>query len=325
MDKISNVNLCVGANLDSFDRGRKKIFPESECVDKKTQQEHEEMQQLSMAVQQLMPLDVRYKEGATSSGVYIPDDLKDKPKSSKRDEIASFNSLHGAISSRSKNGYHARLKAEQVSIPSLRLDPPNDGLNVVDSGEMVKTKNKDSNSYGHEIRSGSSHQSEKMLLPLPLQEKFSDIYHQFDKSVTNLIDEKELQPLPLLGESDKLNQFSPQLQVKDKAFGNSLHKPFTSVQSQSEPTTIFGKEAEQYKNGELIYSFKAWGDQHAVRIALHPSQNHAQLLLRPSSNLVEQRLNDQVASSCEKWIVEPHQDDLQDGAKHRWIEEEDEL
>lgn len=322
MDKISNLHVCGVANPYSLDAGRRKIFSGSEFLDGRKKEKYEEMQQLSLLVQQLIPLE-QPRTSATSPGVDVTDDANDKLKLSKCNEIDTFNSLHDSTLLTLKNGDHARSTDKQVLVPFLQLHSVNDELNALNSNGIAKNKNL--NSYEYEVRASIPPQMEEDALQQPLQEKITEIQHRLDKSVANLTDDSGSESLSFLEDNDKVRQVIPPLQDKDKVLDSSLHRRFMVGQLQTESTTIFSTEGEKARNGEFIYRFRAWGDQHAVRISHHPSQNHSQLLFRPSSNLVEQRLNDQVTSSDEKWIVQSHQDQQKNGAKYPWTEEEDDL
>ena len=324
MDKISSVCLCVGANPYSSDAFRKTILSASERVEEETKDKHEEIQQLSLAVQQLIPLEMPTTTSAISASVYSTDDVQHEVKLGKRSEFDTHNSLHGSTSLLSKKGYHARSTSGQVLTPTSQLDLVNAGLRAVDTNEIVTTKNQDSNSNGHELRASISPQIEEEILQLPLQENFTEMQHRLCKGATNLIDCSGLELLAPREESVKARQFFPQLQDNDKVLDSSLRRLFVAGQSQHEATTMFRKEGEKVPNSTLIYNFKAWGDQHAVRISHQPGYSHSQLMLQPSSNLVEQRLNDQVNSSGEAWVVQPHQDEQQEGRKPPWAETEEE-
>ncbi|WP_209216613.1 hypothetical protein [Glaciimonas immobilis] len=137
----------------------------------------------------------------------------------------------------------------------------------------------------------------------------------------DLTDIDELHPRTLIGEGKLVSQFVPERLHHDSSGKTSLRRSLQQpMQVEADAKTIKIK-GDKAASGELIYNFKSWGQEHAVRIS-HQSglaeQQKSAVLFHPTSSLVEQRLNEQVTNKGPNWVVQSTQDEQREGSKQYW-------
>lgn len=100
---------------------------------------------------------------------------------------------------------------------------------------------------------------------------------------------------------------------------------FISPLIQNTPSATIKVEGEKPIHSDIVYRFKSWGDEHAVHISRQPNQRISQVLLQPTSDLVEQRLHDHVSNREGTWVVRSRQDEKGRGRHRLWLDGDEEL